>query len=151
MFRIARFPLAFAAFAASLALAAPQPASAQDQDGELDLLVILTSDSLQTQAMAMILANHTLDRGRSVDILLCDHAGDLALDGAEADAVKPIDRSPVQLMRAAMDKGANVNVCAIYLPNEGLEADALADGVGNAKPPQIVEMMVDPGRQLMSF
>ncbi len=151
MFSLPRLPLAAVAMAAALAFAAPNPAVAEEDDGELDLLVILGSDSLQTQAMAMILANHTLERGRTVNILLCDDAGDLALEGAEAEPVQPPDRSPVQLMQMAMEMGATVQVCAIYLPTSGLEEDALAEGVSVAAPPEIVELMVDPTRQLMSF
>ena len=44
-------------------------------------LVILTSDSLQTQGMAMILSNAMQQQGTELSILLCDAAGDLAVEG----------------------------------------------------------------------
>jgi hypothetical protein len=44
-----------------------------------DSMVILSSDSLQTQGMAMVLSNSMAKSGTKVSILLCDAAGDLAL------------------------------------------------------------------------
>lgn len=128
-----------------------QPVRAEAPAGDRDLLVILASERLETQAMALILANHTLQRERQVHILLCDAAARLALDGAEAEPVKPIDRSPVQLLQAAMAAGADVQVCAIFLPNAGLEPDALAQDITVATPPEIAARLVSSKWKVMSF
>ena len=53
----------------------------------------------------------------------------MALKDAPASATtgqKPKDMSPQGLMKMILEKsGTQVEVCAIYLPNAGLEADAL--------------------------
>ena len=50
-----------------------------------------------------------------------------------------------------MGNGAQVDVCAIYLPNsEQAEAD-LRDGVGVAAPGPMAEMMRDPAIPVFNF
>ncbi len=80
-------------FALALLFAAPPlTAMAENQkakDGNRgntveEVLVILSSDSLQTQGMAMVLSNTMAQKGAKVNVLLCDEAGDLALK-----AIKP--------------------------------------------------------------
>lgn len=53
------------------------------EEKEDQALVILTSDSLQTQGMAMILSSAMQQQGTSLHILLCDAAGDLAVEGSK--------------------------------------------------------------------
>ena len=59
--------------------------------------------------------------------------------------------SPQGLMQKIMEQGATVEVCAIYLPNKGVGADALLDGVGSAKPPAMAARMLATGARIMSF
>ena len=111
-------------------------------------LVILTSDSLQTQGMAMILSNAMQQQGTHLHILLCDAAGDLAVGGytsAEAINTPPSNPAgqvkPEGMLNMLLDNGATVDVCAIYLPNSENEEDDLLEGVGVAAPGHIAEMM----------
>ncbi|WP_232090321.1 hypothetical protein [Billgrantia diversa] len=122
------------------------------------VLVILTSDSLQTQGMAMILSNAMQEQGTDLSILLCDAAGDLAVEGyssAEAIATPPSNPAgqvkPEGILQKLMDNGASVDVCAIYLPNSEHEQEDLREGVGVASPGPVAEMMRDPNMPVFSF
>lgn len=124
-------------------------AAAAHADNEV--FVYLTSDSLQTQGMAMVLANQMQQQGASVSVLLCDGAGDMAIKQHESEALQPLNASPAQLMQRLMQGGASVEVCALYLPNKPATADALIEGVTAAKPPQIAGKMLDPAVKVFSF
>jgi len=113
--------------------------------------VILTAQSGMTQGMAMVLANQMQAQGAQVDILLCDQAGDLALQEHAGEPLKPNDVTPAQLLGAAMQKGASVSVCALYLPNTGHAPDQLKDGVGVAMPDAMAAAMLQPERRVFSF
>ena len=64
-------------------------------DDKIDkALIILTSPSLQTQGMAMVLGNTMQAQGVSVDVLLCDKAGDLALSATKSSALEPKKVTP---------------------------------------------------------
>jgi intracellular sulfur oxidation DsrE/DsrF family protein len=92
--------------------------------------------------------------GAGVHVLLCGPAGDLALKDAPAAATapqKPKGMSPQGLMQMIMAKGATVEVCAIYLPNKGVNADALLDGIGAAKPPVMAARLLADDTRILSF
>ena len=134
-----------------LAAAAALPASAGEQP---DLVTILTSADPQTQLMSMVLTMQSLQQGANTHILLCGPAGDLALKDAPASATapqKPKGMSPQGLMQMIMAKGGKVDVCAIYLPNKGVEADALIDGIGSAKPHPMAAELLAENTRIMSF
>lgn len=150
--------LTLAAAATALSLSATTLAEshgADDQAPEEDAeraLVILTSDSPQTQGMAMILANAMREQGTTLNILLCDAAGELAVEGySSATELAPRGIKPEGLMQMMMNEGASVDVCAIYLPNSEYEEDDLRAGVGVATPGQMAEMMRDPAIPAFSF
>lgn len=156
--------LALAAAATALglsgaALADSHGGDGHDRDGNGErALVILTSDSLQTQGMAMILANALQQQGAELSILLCDAAGDLAVEGYAS--AQPINTPPANpagqvtpegILQMLLDNGAQVDVCAIYLPNSDHAEDDLREGVGVAAPGPIAEMMRDPKIPVFSF
>ncbi|GEN27011.1 hypothetical protein HVA01_06570 [Halovibrio variabilis] len=121
-------------------------------------LVILTSESLQTQGMAMILANAMQQQGTDLHVLLCDTAGDLATQGyasTEAIATPPSNPAgqvkPEGILNMLMENGASVDVCAIYLPNSAHAEEDLVENVGIAAPGTIAEMMRDPAIPVYSF
>ncbi|MGM0787351.1 MAG: hypothetical protein ACQETG_06535 [Thermodesulfobacteriota bacterium] len=131
----------------------PLSTMAADQERAVEnVFIILSSDSPQTQGMAMVLANTMIDEGATVDVLLCDAAGDMALaqdDGGPK--LSPREVTPGKLLGTLMDKGASVSVCALYLPNsEYTEAD-LAEGVSVAKPPEMTALMRDPEVRVFTF
>ena len=114
-------------------------------------LIILTSPSLQTQGMAMVLGNAIQAKGVAVDVLLCDTAGDLALTATTSQALKPQNVTPEQLMLKLQKSGANVSVCALYLPNSTYSEQDLREGISVATPPQMASMMSADSTRVYSF
>lgn len=118
------------------------------------LVIMLSSGEPQTQLMSMVLTMQSMQQGASAHILLCGPAGDLALKDAPASATapqKPRDMSPQGLMQNIMKNGGTVEVCAIYLPNKGVDATALLDGIAAAKPPEMAARILAPKTRIMSF
>jgi len=151
--------LTLAAAAVTLGLSGAAVADNHGDAGMQDqALVILTSDSLHTQGMAMILSNAMQQQGTDLHILLCDAAGDLAVDGYASDEAittppgNPAGQvKPEGILGMLMENGASVDVCAIYLPNSELGEEALRDGVGVAAPGPMAQMMRDPAISVYSF
>ncbi len=136
------------AFVAVLGIAAP--AQAQDVP---DLVTLLTSGDPQTQLMGMVLTMQAIQLGSDAHVLLCGPAGDLALEQAPASATapqQPQGMSPQGLMQKVMQSGATVEVCAIYLPNKGADADVLLDGIAVAKPAEMAARILAPNTRIMS-
>lgn len=139
--------------AASLAISmlAGLPASAEEKP---DLVTILTSDDPQAQLMSMVLTMQSLKQGAGTYTLLCGAGGDLALKDAPQAATAPQEpkgMSPQGLMQKIMAAGGTVEVCAIYLPNKGVAPDALLEGVGMAKPPEMAARLLADNTRIMSF
>lgn len=120
-------------------------------------LFIVTSDSLETQGMAMILANAMHEQGTTPHFLLCDGAGDLAVESYSSDGINtppghPMEQiTPEGLLQMMMGEGASVEVCAIYLPNSEHGEEDLREGVSVAAPGPMAEMMRDPAIPVFSF
>lgn len=116
-----------------------------------EVLVILSSDSLQTQGMAMVLSNTMAQQGAKVNVLLCDKAGDLALKSYEAEPLKPKNVTPGQMLRGLLKNGGSAKVCALYLPNSENTKDDLIEGVGVAMPPEMAGQMLNPAMRTFTF
>ena len=132
----------------ALSMAAP---IALAEDSSPDTLVILSSESLQTQGMAMVLSTGLQARERQLHILLCDQAGKLAVQDFEPESMAPRDMTPKDLLQNLMANGASVQVCALFLPNSDYQADDLLDGVSVATPAEITGLMVDPNVSVFTF
>lgn len=138
--------------AAALLAIAPFSVHAESHKSTVEeVLVILSSDSLQTQGMAMVLSNTMAKQGAKVNVLLCDKAGDLALKTYEASALKPKDVTPGQMLRGLLKQGGEAKVCALYLPNSDYGKDDLIDGVGVAMPPEMAGQMLNPKMLTFTF
>lgn len=138
----------------ALALAALTVTPVAADEDTKSLVTVLTAPDAQTQLMAMVLSMQSLQQGASVDILLCGPAGDIALKDAPESATapqKPKGMSPQKLMQGIMKAGGKVEVCAIYLPNKGIEAEALLDGIGLAKPPVMAGKLLADDARILSF
>ena len=141
---------------ASLTLAAATAISAPVQAEEAkNLVTVVTSPDAQTQLMSMVLTMQSVQQGAKAQILLCGPAADMALKEAPESATapqKPKDMSPQGLMKMIMDKtDTKVEVCAIYLPNKGVDASALLDGVTAAKPPAMAAALIADNTTVLSF
>jgi predicted peroxiredoxin len=115
------------------------------------LFVVVTSPEPQTQMMAMVLATQAQMKGKTVQVLLCGPGGDLALKESKEVILKPRNKSPQMLVKGLMEKGINVQVCALYLPNKGKTIADLIHGVTPAEPPSIAEALLEPGIKLFTF
>jgi hypothetical protein len=125
---------------------------AEDSTTQADqALIILTSSSLQTQGMAMVLGNAMQAKGVSVDVLLCDTAGDLALKTTTSATLKPRNVTPEQLMLKLQKSGGSVSVCALYLPNNTHNKQDLRQDVSVATPPQMASMMSSKNVRVYNF
>lgn len=137
---------------AALVAVAPFGAHAQNGEGAIEeVLVILSSESLQTQGMAMVLANTMAEQGAKVNVLLCDKAGDMALKSYEASTLKPKDVTPGQMLRGLIQQGGEAKVCALYLPNSDNTKDDLIEGVSVAMPPEMAGQMLNPKMRTFTF
>ena len=125
-------------------------ASAESASAE-DVFVVVSSGEAQTQMMAMVLGNQVAAKGASVRVLLCDAAARLAVQGESFPAFEPAGRTPQNLLQGLMQKGATVEVCAIFLPNTEYESSDLLDGAGVAKPGPIADHMLKPGVRYFTF
>lgn len=126
-------------------------ASITAQADTSNVTLIVHSESTMTQGMAMVLANKMLEQGDSVNILLCDKAGDMALKSNAGKALKPANATPAQMLDGAMKKGAKVSVCALYLPNSGNTPESLKESISPAKPDAMAKQMTEPNRKVFSF
>ncbi|SEA09960.1 hypothetical protein [Rubrimonas cliftonensis] len=134
-----------------LAAAAMAGAAHADDDR---LVTVVTAPEPQTQLMAMVLTMQAVQQGAQAHVLLCGPGGDLALRDAPETATAPQpprDMSPQGLLRAIMQKGATVEVCAIYLPGLRAQPDVLIEGVGVAAPPAMAKAMMDDDARVWSF
>lgn len=134
------------------ALTAALPAVADDAPGKV--VTIITSADAQTQLMGMVLTMQSMKTGASGHMLLCGPGGDIALKDAPESATAPqppMGMSPQGLMQKIREAGATVEVCAIYLPGRGAEADVLLDGITVAKPPAMAAALMDPDARVLSF
>lgn len=115
-------------------------------------VVILTSASLQTQGMAMVLSRAMQEQGVQLTMLLCDQAGDLAIDGYQSQqALAPKGMKPEGLLKQIIDAGAVVTVCALYLPNSAYKEQDLRSGISVAQPAEMAKMMRDKHSKVFTF
>jgi predicted peroxiredoxin len=145
-----RLKNALCALAGSLFLTA----SAAQAEGADKLVTIVTAPEPQTQLMAMVLTMQSMQQKAKARVLLCGPAGDLALREAPASATapqKPKDMSPQGLLKKIIEAGAQVEVCAIYLPNSGGTPDSLIEGIGVASPLDMAASLLADDTRIMSF
>lgn len=134
---------------AGLMLILGNPATADEPE---HMLSIVTSGSNDTQAMALILTRQYMGHGGSVQVLLCDKAGELALKDSDIGStrVEPAGASPREMLGAMLEAGVQVEVCAIFLPNRAETEDDLREGVTVARADVIAGVMAKPGTKLFT-
>jgi rhodanese-related sulfurtransferase/predicted peroxiredoxin len=116
-------------------------------------MVVLSSGSNETQAMALILARAEAAQGTPVRILLCDDAGMLAVEGSQAgsDVVQPLGMSPRQLLAGLIQMNAVVELCGIFAQTREIDPSTFIQGVAVASPPGIARQISDPDTKVLSF
>jgi predicted peroxiredoxin len=134
-------------------MGAPSPIHAQDDAPASadNIFVVVSSGEAQTQMMAMVLGNRVAAKGASVRVLLCDAAARLAVERESFPSFQPAGKTPQNLLQGLMQKGATVEVCAIFLPNTEYEESDLLSGVGVAKPGPVADHMLKPDVRYFTF
>ena len=131
--------------AAALLLSGVAQAQAQE------LFVNIHSGNAMAQGAGLVLAGQALEQKASVRVLLCDAAGDMAVAGKQGPKLKPREVTTQQMLQGVIKAGAKVEVCALYLPNTGLKASDLIEGVQPAKPADVAAHLLKPGVNTLAF
>lgn len=140
-----------AAFLVLLFLVVTSLQSHAADDATKGLFVVVTTPDAQTQMMAMVLSTQTINQGKSVRMLLCGPAGELAVKNSEQTMLKPLNKSPQMLLQGLIKSGATVEMCPLFLPNKGADAAVLIDGVSIAAPPVVAQKLLEEGFKLFTF
>ena len=122
-----------------------------DSDNSKNLLIILTTDDPVTQVMSMILADQSMKKGATVDILLCGSAGSLALKDSAEVFLKPQNKSPQMMLKNLIQNNVNVELCPIYLSNSEKSVPNLIDGVSVAKPARVADKLLCENTKILSY
>ncbi len=117
-----------------------------------ELFIVVTSADPHVQGMAMILGLQARAHHSEVRLLLCGPGGDMALKDQPAPSpLKPMDKTPQQLLQGLIAQGAKAEVCGLYLPNGPHTAESLIDGISPVKPPVIGDYMAQPNVRYFTF
>jgi predicted peroxiredoxin len=116
-----------------------------------ELLVTVNSGNAQTQGMALVLASQAVEQKAGVRVLLCSEGGQLAVKGKEGTVLKPRNVTPNQMLQGLMKAGAKVEVCALFLPNSGLQPTDLIEGVSVAKPADVATYMLQGNVKTLTY
>jgi predicted peroxiredoxin len=116
-----------------------------------ELFIGINSGVTQTQGVAMVLATQALAQKAAVRVLLCSEGGQLALKDKDSAALKPMNKSPKELLQGLMKAGAKVEVCALFLPNADLKPTDLIEGIGVAKPADVAAYVLQPNVKTLSY
>lgn len=134
--------------ALALGFACALPVHAQSA---AELFVSINSGATQTQGVAMVLASQALAQKAAVRVLLCSDGGQLAVKDKESAVLKPMNKSPKELLQGLMKAGAKIEVCALFLPNADLKQADLIEGIGVAKPAEIAAYFLQPNVKTLSY
>lgn len=134
--------------ALALGLACALPVHAQSP---AELFVGINSGNPQSQGVALLLANQAVAQKAQVRILLCSEGGQLALKDKESAALKPVNKSPKEILQGLIKAGAKVEVCAIFLPNSDWKAADLIEGVGVAKPADVTAYLLQAHVKTLTY
>jgi predicted peroxiredoxin len=116
-----------------------------------ELFVSIHSGNAMAQGAGLVLAGQALQQKAQVRVLLCDAAADIAVAGQAMPTLKPRNVTPQQLLQGVIQAGAQVEVCALYLPNTGRQASELIPGVTAAKPADVAAHLLKPGVKTLAF
>ncbi len=117
----------------------------------MELFVTITHADAQSQGIALVLAGQALEQKARVRLLLCAEGGQLAVKSRESTALKPRNVTPKEMLQGLLKKGVQVDVCALFLPNSDWKASDLLDGVGVAKPNEVVGILLQPNVRALTF
>ena len=116
-----------------------------------ELFFNIHSGQAMAQGAGLVLAGQALEQKASVRVLLCDAAADIAVTGKEMPSLKPRNVTPQQMLQGLIKGGAQVEVCALFLPNSGRQVCDLIPGVTPAKPADVAAHLLKPSVKILAF
>jgi predicted peroxiredoxin len=116
-----------------------------------ELFVGINSGNTQTQGVALVLASQAVAQKAVVRILLCSEGGLLAVKEKESAILKPMNKSPKEMLQGLMKSGAKVEVCALFLPNSDLKSTDLIEGIGVAKPADVATHLLQSNVKSLTY
>lgn len=122
-----------------------------DSGNSKKLLIVLTTDDPVTQLMSMVLADQSIKKGATVEVLLCGSAGSLAVEDSAEVFLKPQNTSPQMMLKDLIRHNVNVELCPLYLANSEKSVPNLIDGVSVAKPPRIADKLLNEKTKILSY
>ena len=135
-------------FALALGFACALPVQAQSP---AELFVGINSGNAQTQGVALVLATQAVAQKAAVRVLLCSEGAQLAVKDKESAVLKPVNKSPKEMLQGLMKSGAKVEVCALFLPNSDLKPTDLSEGIGVAKPADVAAYLMQPNVKALTY
>lgn len=127
------------------------PACGYGSGNSKNLLIIVTTGDPVTQLMSMVLADQSMQKGATVDVLLCGSAGSLAVKDSTEVFLKPQNRSPQMMLKTLIQNNVNVELCPLYLSNSEKSVPNLIDGVSVAKPARIADKLLLKDTKILSY
>jgi|GEM_PF-1997842 len=127
------------------------PACGYDSENSKNLLIIVTTDDPITQLMSMVLADRSMEKGATVDILLCGSAGSLAVKDSAEVFLKPRNTSPQMMLKNLIRNNVNVELCPLYLSNSEKSVPNLIDGVSVANPTRVADKLLREDTKILSY
>lgn len=147
-----RFALLLVAAVSLAVLAVPLAPSLQaaQTTQKTGLFLNLTSDDAWTAQMAFTYAGMVLERGHPVTVFLNVRGVRLADKNVPQRRDGVTGKAPRTLLRALIDKGATVYVCAMCTKEAGMTQEDWIDGV---KPggPETIQAQMAPSTKVMSY
>ena len=101
--------------------------------------------------MSMVLADQSIKKGATVDVLLCGSAGSLAVEDSAEVFLKPQKTSPQMMLKNLIRHNVNVELCPLYLSNSEKSVPNLIDGVSVAKPSRIADKLLNEKTKILSY
>ena len=137
---------ALVAFVA-VGLAGPQARASEDKT----IFYNLSTDETWRAGMALGQANKALEEGYKVVVLLNVRGIYVAARDREQDTMAPTGKTPQDLLKGALDKGARVIVCPMCLKRTSLKMDDLIDGLEMAGPKVTFPLMTAEDTTVVSY
>lgn len=117
----------------------------------VELFVGINSGNAQTQGVALVLASQAVAQKAGVRVLLCSDGGQLAVKDKESATLKPVNKSPKEMLQGLMKAGAKVEVCALFLPNSDLKPTDPIEGIGVAKPADVAAYLLQANVKSLNY
>ncbi len=142
-------PRTLALLALVVAVVAGTPALADDD--ERTFFYNITTDDVWAAGMATGQANKALEAGHDVVLFLNVRGVYLASTSRQQDTFAATGKTPQAMIRAAMEKGAQVILCPMCMKQAGMTMDDVIEGARRGGPDVTFEYLADDDTVVMSY